>query len=80
MKVQPNRNLKVMGSPEKSDIYDVGAGQHLELDYASLEPSRQGKLSILSRQESSLFTLTFGMVAALAVFSELRRDGTAQFW
>ena len=59
MKVQPNRNLKVMGSPEKSDIYDVGAGQHLELDYASLEPSRQGKLSILSRQESSLFTLTF---------------------
>ncbi|GAB1294389.1 Vacuolar protein sorting-associated protein 13C [Apodemus speciosus] len=59
MKVQPNRNLRAMGSPEKTDIYDVGAGQHLELEYASLEPSRQGKLSILSRQESTFFTLTF---------------------
>ncbi|XP_028627194.1 vacuolar protein sorting-associated protein 13C [Grammomys surdaster] len=59
MKVQPNRNLRVMGSPEKSDIYDVGSGQHLELEYSSLEPSRQGKLSILSRQESTFFTLTF---------------------
>uniref|UniRef100_A0A8I5ZMR7 Vacuolar protein sorting 13 homolog C n=1 Tax=Rattus norvegicus TaxID=10116 RepID=A0A8I5ZMR7_RAT len=59
MKVQPNRNLRVMGSPEKSDVYDVGAGQHLELEYASLEPSRQGKLSLLSRQESTFFTLTF---------------------
>lgn len=62
IKVQPNRNLKVMGSPDKSDIYDVDTGQHLELEYDSLEPSRQGKLSILSRQESSFFTLTFGML------------------
>ncbi|XP_028721844.2 vacuolar protein sorting-associated protein 13C [Peromyscus leucopus] len=59
IKVQPNRNLRVMGSLEKSDLYDVGAGQQLELEYASLEPSRQGKLSVLSRQESSFFTLTF---------------------
>ncbi|CAO2634463.1 Intermembrane lipid transfer protein VPS13C [Lemmus lemmus] len=59
IKVQPNRNLKVMGSPDKSDIYDVDTGQHLELEYDSLEPSRQGKLSILSCQESSFFTLTF---------------------
>ncbi|KAM6200995.1 intermembrane lipid transfer protein VPS13C [Rhynchocyon petersi] len=59
IKVQPNRNLRVMGSPEKSDIYDVGAGQNLELEYISMEPLRQGKLSILSRQESSFFALTF---------------------
>ncbi|XP_076432695.1 intermembrane lipid transfer protein VPS13C isoform X2 [Peromyscus maniculatus bairdii] len=59
IKVQPNRNLRVMGSLEKSDLYDVGVGQQLELEYASLEPSRQGKLSVLSRQESSFFTLTF---------------------
>ncbi|XP_066130845.1 intermembrane lipid transfer protein VPS13C isoform X1 [Saccopteryx bilineata] len=59
IKVQPNHHLRVMGSPEKSDIYDVDAGQNLELEYASREPSCQGKLSILSRQESSLFTLTF---------------------
>ncbi|XP_054543722.1 intermembrane lipid transfer protein VPS13C isoform X2 [Talpa occidentalis] len=59
IKVQPNHNLKVMGSPEKSDIYDVDAGQNLELDYASMEPSHHGKRSILSRQESSFFTLTF---------------------
>ncbi|XP_057624264.1 intermembrane lipid transfer protein VPS13C isoform X2 [Chionomys nivalis] len=59
IKVQPNRNLRVMGSPDKSDIYNVDTGQHLELEYDSLEPSRQGKLSILSRQESSFFTLTF---------------------
>ncbi|XP_006899704.1 PREDICTED: vacuolar protein sorting-associated protein 13C isoform X1 [Elephantulus edwardii] len=59
IKVQPNRNLRVMGSPEKSDIYDVAVGQTLELEYTSMEPLRQGKLSVLSRQESSLFTLTF---------------------
>lgn len=59
MKVQPNCNLRMMGSLEKSDIYDVDAGQHLELEYASPEPLCQGKLSILSRQESSFFTLTF---------------------
>ncbi|XP_021566120.1 vacuolar protein sorting-associated protein 13C, partial [Carlito syrichta] len=59
IKVRPNCNLRVMGSPEKGDIFDVDAGQKLELEYASVEPSHQGKLSVLSRQESSLFTLTF---------------------
>ncbi|XP_027780877.2 intermembrane lipid transfer protein VPS13C isoform X1 [Marmota flaviventris] len=59
IKVQPNRNLRVMGPPEKSGIYDVDAGQNLELEYASMEPSHQGKLCVLSRQESSFFTLTF---------------------
>ncbi|XP_045863296.1 vacuolar protein sorting-associated protein 13C isoform X1 [Meles meles] len=59
IKVQPNHNLRVIGSLEKSGVYDVDAGQNLELEYASMEPSRQGKLSILSRQESSFFTLTF---------------------
>ncbi|XP_058593514.1 intermembrane lipid transfer protein VPS13C isoform X2 [Neofelis nebulosa] len=59
IKVQPNHNLRVIGSLEKSGVYDVDAGQHLELEYASMEPSRQGKLSMLSRQESSFFTLTF---------------------
>ncbi|XP_006831641.1 PREDICTED: vacuolar protein sorting-associated protein 13C isoform X1 [Chrysochloris asiatica] len=59
IKVQPNRNLKVMGCPEKSDIYDVDAGQNLELEYTSMEPFHQGKLSVLSRQESSFFSITF---------------------
>ncbi|XP_040348798.1 intermembrane lipid transfer protein VPS13C isoform X2 [Herpailurus yagouaroundi] len=59
IKVQPNHNLRVIGSLEKSGVYDVDAGQHLELEYASMETSRQGKLSMLSRQESSFFTLTF---------------------
>lgn len=62
MKVQLSRNLRVMGSPGKSDVYGVDAGQHLELEYARTEPSSQGKLSVLSRQESSFFTLTFGML------------------
>ncbi|XP_040825491.1 vacuolar protein sorting-associated protein 13C isoform X2 [Ochotona curzoniae] len=59
VKVQPNHNLRVMGSPEKSDIYDVAAGETLELEYSGMESSCPGKLSILSRQESSFFTLTF---------------------
>uniref|UniRef100_A0A2K6GHK6 Vacuolar protein sorting 13 homolog C n=1 Tax=Propithecus coquereli TaxID=379532 RepID=A0A2K6GHK6_PROCO len=59
IKVRPNCNLRVMGSPEKTDIFDVDAGQNLELEYASMEPSHQGKQSTLSRQESSYFTLTF---------------------
>uniref|UniRef100_A0A8C6BAR6 Vacuolar protein sorting 13 homolog C n=1 Tax=Monodon monoceros TaxID=40151 RepID=A0A8C6BAR6_MONMO len=59
IKVQPNQNLRVMGSLEKSDVCDVDAGQKLELEYASTELLCQGKLSTLSRQESSLFSLTF---------------------
>ncbi|XP_069901006.1 intermembrane lipid transfer protein VPS13C isoform X2 [Globicephala melas] len=59
IKVQPNHNLRVMGSLEKSDVCDIDAGQKLELEYASMELSCQGKLSTLSRQESSLFSLTF---------------------
>lgn len=60
--MQPNHNLRVMGSPEKSGVIDVDAGQSLELEYASMETSHPGKLSALSCQESSLFTLTFGML------------------
>uniref|UniRef100_A0A8C0XNN3 Vacuolar protein sorting 13 homolog C n=2 Tax=Castor canadensis TaxID=51338 RepID=A0A8C0XNN3_CASCN len=48
IKIQPNSNLRVMSSPEKSDVYDVNAGQNLELEYASVEPSRHGKLSNLA--------------------------------
>nr|XP_004662570.2 vacuolar protein sorting-associated protein 13C isoform X1 [Jaculus jaculus] len=59
VKVQPSRKLRITGTPEKSDVSDVDAGQSLELDYASVEPSQQGKLSVLSRQESSLLTLSF---------------------
>lgn len=62
VKVQTNHNFRLMGSCEKGDIYDVDVGQNLELEYASMEPSRQGKLSILNRQESSFFALTFGML------------------
>lgn len=62
VKVQPNHSLRVIGSPGKSGVYDVDVGQNLELEYASMEPSRQGKLSVLSRQESSFFALTFGML------------------
>ncbi|XP_025857762.2 intermembrane lipid transfer protein VPS13C isoform X1 [Vulpes vulpes] len=59
VKVQPNHSLRVIGSPGKSGVYDVDVGQNLELEYASMEPSRQGKLSVLSCQESSFFALTF---------------------
>ncbi|XP_074090395.1 intermembrane lipid transfer protein VPS13C isoform X2 [Macrotis lagotis] len=59
IKVQPNSNLQVMGSTVKSDIYDVDIDQILELEYSTSEPLHRGKLSVLSRQESSLFTLTF---------------------
>ncbi|XP_012861807.3 vacuolar protein sorting-associated protein 13C, partial [Echinops telfairi] len=59
IKVQANRNLRVLGSPEKRDIYDVDICQSLELEYTSPEPLRQGKFSVLSRQQSSFFTLTF---------------------
>ncbi|XP_024894514.1 vacuolar protein sorting-associated protein 13C [Pteropus alecto] len=59
VKVQTNHNFRLMGSCEKGDIYDVDVGQNLELEYAGMEPSCQGKLSILNRQESSFFALTF---------------------
>uniref|UniRef100_A0A6I8N041 Vacuolar protein sorting 13 homolog C n=2 Tax=Ornithorhynchus anatinus TaxID=9258 RepID=A0A6I8N041_ORNAN len=57
IKVQPNSSLRVIGSTVK-DIYDVGIGQTLELDYSISEPMHRGKLSVLSRQESSFFSLS----------------------
>ncbi|XP_027707786.1 vacuolar protein sorting-associated protein 13C [Vombatus ursinus] len=59
IKVQPNSNLRTVGSSVKGDIYDVDVDQILELEYSTSEPLNRGKLSVLSRQESSLFTLTF---------------------
>nr|XP_056721786.1 intermembrane lipid transfer protein VPS13C [Euleptes europaea] len=57
LQVHTNRNLQVVGSASSKDIYDVGVGQKLELEYAALEPQHRGKLSVFSRQESSTFTL-----------------------
>lgn len=79
IKVQPNHNLRVIGALEKSGVYDVDAGQNLELEYASMEPSRQGKLSMLSHQESSFFTLTFGMLYLFYIYLWNCRRG-AYFW
>uniref|UniRef100_A0A8D2LMG4 Vacuolar protein sorting 13 homolog C n=1 Tax=Varanus komodoensis TaxID=61221 RepID=A0A8D2LMG4_VARKO len=59
VKVHTCRNLQVVGLTASDDIHDVGAGQHLDLDYSTLESQHKGKLSALHRQESSLFTLTF---------------------
>ncbi|KAH0619803.1 hypothetical protein JD844_014073 [Phrynosoma platyrhinos] len=60
LKVHTCRSLQVVGSAANEDIHDVGIGQNLELDYTALEPQRRGKLSAFYRQESSLFTLSFG--------------------
>ncbi|XP_077174397.1 intermembrane lipid transfer protein VPS13C isoform X2 [Paroedura picta] len=57
LKVHTSRNLQVVGLAAGKDIYDVGAGQKLELEYAALEPLHRGKLSVFHRQESSMFTL-----------------------
>ncbi|KAL8196981.1 UNVERIFIED_CONTAM: Vacuolar protein sorting-associated protein 13C [Gekko kuhli] len=57
LKVHASRNLQVVGSASSKDIYDVGVGQKLELEYAALEPLHRGKLSVFYRQESSTFTL-----------------------
>ncbi|XP_072472489.1 intermembrane lipid transfer protein VPS13C isoform X1 [Notamacropus eugenii] len=59
IQVQPNSNLQVMGSAVKGDIYDVDIDEILELEYSTSEPLHRGRLSVLSRQESSFFTLTF---------------------
>lgn len=60
LKVHTSRNLQVVGSASSKDIYDVGVGQKLELEYSALEPLHRGKLSVLYRQESSMFTLALG--------------------
>ncbi|XP_042328008.1 LOW QUALITY PROTEIN: vacuolar protein sorting-associated protein 13C [Sceloporus undulatus] len=60
LKVHTCRSLQVVGSATNEDIHDVGIDQNLELDYSALEPQRRGKLSAFYRQESSLFTLSFG--------------------
>lgn len=60
LKVHASRNLQVVGLAPSKDIYDVGVGQKLELEYAALEPLHRGKLSVLHRQESSMFTLALG--------------------
>uniref|UniRef100_A0A8D2LL52 Vacuolar protein sorting 13 homolog C n=1 Tax=Varanus komodoensis TaxID=61221 RepID=A0A8D2LL52_VARKO len=67
VKVHTCRNLQVVGLTASDDIHDVGAGQHLDLDYSTLESQHKGKLSALHRQESSLFTLTFGYTEVAGV-------------
>uniref|UniRef100_A0ACB8E5K2 Vacuolar protein sorting-associated protein 13C n=1 Tax=Sphaerodactylus townsendi TaxID=933632 RepID=A0ACB8E5K2_9SAUR len=58
LEVHMSRNLQVIGSGSSKDVYDVGVGQKLELEYSALEHLQSGKLSVSYRQESSLFTLT----------------------
>ncbi|KAJ7311291.1 hypothetical protein JRQ81_006907 [Phrynocephalus forsythii] len=55
------QSLQAVGSAAREDIYDLSVGETLELEYSASEPQRRGKLSALSRQESSLFSLSFGL-------------------
>ncbi|XP_078536950.1 intermembrane lipid transfer protein VPS13C isoform X2 [Lissotriton helveticus] len=56
--VQHGSNIRLMGSSSQAKVHDVAVGQVLQLEYATVEPQHQGKLSALYRQESSLFTLS----------------------
>ncbi|XP_078056331.1 intermembrane lipid transfer protein VPS13C isoform X2 [Mustelus asterias] len=52
------KNLCVIGLSPEQKLHQLEAGQILELDYVAVQPRNRGKLSVLERQESNLFTLT----------------------
>uniref|UniRef100_A0A4W3H7A4 Vacuolar protein sorting 13 homolog C n=1 Tax=Callorhinchus milii TaxID=7868 RepID=A0A4W3H7A4_CALMI len=55
MIMQHSSNLCCIGfDPDET----IDVGQTVELDYSAVKPRDQGKLSVLQRQESNLFTLT----------------------
>ncbi|XP_051898323.1 intermembrane lipid transfer protein VPS13C isoform X1 [Pristis pectinata] len=56
--VHHSTNLRVVGSSTDQRLHRLGVGQILELDYSSVRHKDKGKLSVLQRQESNLFTLT----------------------
>ncbi|GCC33396.1 hypothetical protein chiPu_0011865, partial [Chiloscyllium punctatum] len=51
-------NLCAVGLPPDQKFHHLDIGQILELDYLAVQPRNRGKLSVLERQESSLFSLT----------------------
>ncbi|XP_064421924.1 intermembrane lipid transfer protein VPS13C isoform X2 [Latimeria chalumnae] len=56
--VQHSPNLQAMGLSSKENIVDLTVGETLELEYSAFQPLRRGRLSVLQRQESSVFGLT----------------------
>ncbi|XP_053128095.1 intermembrane lipid transfer protein VPS13C isoform X2 [Hemicordylus capensis] len=58
LKVHASQNLQVVGLATSEDIHDIGIDQNMELEYFALESTHQGKLSVLHRQESCMFTLS----------------------
>ncbi|XP_072349204.1 LOW QUALITY PROTEIN: intermembrane lipid transfer protein VPS13C [Scyliorhinus torazame] len=56
--VHHSTNLRAIGLAPDQKLHQLNAGQILELDYLAVQPRNRGKLSVLERQESALFTLT----------------------
>ncbi|XP_048376853.1 intermembrane lipid transfer protein VPS13C isoform X3 [Stegostoma tigrinum] len=56
--VHHSANLCAIGLPPDQKLHHLDVGQILEIDYSAVQPRNRGKLSVLERQESSLFTLT----------------------
>ncbi|XP_032870852.1 vacuolar protein sorting-associated protein 13C isoform X2 [Amblyraja radiata] len=51
-------NLHVVGSTTDQKLHRLDVGHVLELDYALVQPKAEGKLSVLQKQESNLYTVT----------------------
>ncbi|RXM97983.1 Vacuolar protein sorting-associated protein 13C, partial [Acipenser ruthenus] len=58
LQVQHSSNLRALGFGAKERIHEVGVGQSVKLEYAVIEHIHRGRLSVLQRQESCLFSLS----------------------
>ncbi|XP_069759027.1 intermembrane lipid transfer protein VPS13C isoform X1 [Narcine bancroftii] len=56
--VHHSTNLRVVSASEDQKLHHLDVGRVLELDYVVVHHRVQGKLSVLQRQESNLYTLT----------------------
>ncbi|XP_078286094.1 intermembrane lipid transfer protein VPS13C isoform X3 [Rhinoraja longicauda] len=56
--VHHSSNLHVVGSTTDQKVHRLDVGHVLELEYALVQPKAEGKLSMLQRQESNLYTVT----------------------
>lgn len=75
LKVLPSSSMRIVGSTEKETMNDIEIGQNMELEYSGFEVPQRGKLSALYRQESSIFSLTLGIMLGNTVCFDVLRMG-----
>jgi len=75
LQVFPSSSFRIVNSAEKENVHCVESGQNMELEYSVFEAPQRRRLSALYRQESSIFSLSLGMMLGNTVWYNMLRMG-----